>query len=231
MNTNLDAIAKDGVLRVAINTGNRALVKTEGTAISGVSPALARRLAARLGVALEPVMYDGAGKVFADAGNDVWDVAFLAVDDTRAKQISFTRPYHVIEATYAVRAASAFQDVSDADRDGVHILTSTGSAYDMYLSGNLRNALLEHSGTPSESFEEFRHGRCDLVAGVRASLERHFGGDEEFRILPGRLTSVSQAIVLPGRDNGLIDALDAFVAEAIEDGFVARELGSTGAGN
>ena len=119
----------------------------------------------------------GAGKVFADSGKDRWDVAFLAIDPTRAKQISFTRPYHVIEATFAVRADSPFQDVEDADKDRVQVLTSTGSAYDMHLSANLVSAELQHSGAPGESFDEFKVGRCDLVAGVRASLERHFGGD------------------------------------------------------
>lgn len=218
-------ITKGRVLRAAINTGNRALVTQDDAGLGGVSPALARRLASLLGQELQPVIYDGAGKVFADTGRDVWDVAFLAVDATRATQISFTRPYHVIEATYAVRAISDVQDAGDADRDGVAILTSTGSAYDMYLSANLKAATLEHSGTPIESFEEFRKGRCDMVAGVRASLERHFAGNPDVRVLPGRLTSVSQAMALPGRDNPLVGALDAFVADAIADGFVARELG------
>lgn len=220
----LAGILRGSTLRAAINTGNRALVQTDGDKVTGVSPALAGRLADRLGVQLETVIYQGAGKVFADAHSDIWDVAFLAIDATRAELISFTRPYHTIEATYAVRAGSAIVNVGDADLDGVHILTSTGSAYDMHLSANLKRAELEHSGTPPESFEEFRNGRCDAVAGVRASLERVFGDNADFRVLPGVLTRVEQAMVLPQPGNPLIAALDAFVAEAIEDGFVAREL-------
>lgn len=192
---------------------------------TGISPALARRLADLLGVRLELVIYPGAGKVFAEAGSDQWDVAFLAIDQTRALQVSFTRPYHMIEATYAVRSASPFHKVSDADRNGVHILAATGSAYDLHLSKTLRNARLDRCGTPSESFDAFRAGRGDMVAGVRASLECDFGQDAEFRILPGAMTQVSQAMVLAGRDNPLTAALDAFVAEAIENGFVAREIG------
>lgn len=220
----LSDIAGNGVLRVAINTGNRALVQVEGGRLAGVSPALAQRLADRIGARLEPVVYSGAGKVFADTLNDLWDVAFLAVDATRAKRVSFTRPYHLIEATYAVRADAPFRDVDEADRAGVRILTSTGSAYDMHLSATLEKACLEHAGTPGESFEEFRGGRCDLVAGVRASLERAFGKDPRFRILPGVLTRVEQAMVLPGPDHPLIGELDAFLAQAIDEGFVDREL-------
>lgn len=224
MTDDLAGLARNGVLRAAINTGNRALVQVEGNALSGVSPALARRLADAVGARLEPVIYDGAGKVFNDAEAGRWDVAFLAVDPIRAEKVSFTRPYHVIEATYAVREGSDIHDVAEADRAGVTVLTSTGSAYDMHLSANLKHASLEHSGTPTESFEEFRGGRGDLVAGVRASLERFFGGDPGFRILPGVLTRVEQAMVLPERSNPAITALDAFVKEAIDVGFVAAEI-------
>lgn len=222
----LESLAQGGVLRAAINTGNRALVQREGETLTGVSPALARRLAKVIGVRLEPVIYSGAGKVFEDAGTDCWDVAFLAIDATRAKRVSFTRPYHVIEATYATRASSPIRDVQDVDHPGIDVLTSTGSAYDMHLSKSLKHATLVHSGTPGESFEAFRDGSCDVVAGVRASLERYFSGDREFRILPGVLTRVEQAMVLPGADNAAIVALDQFVGDAIAEGFVGKALGA-----
>ena len=162
--------------------------------------------------------------MFEDADNDRWDVAFLAIDPTRAKRVSFTRPYHVIEATYATRTTSTIQNVEDADQPGVTVLTSTGSAYDMYLSANLKRAKLEHSGTPTESFAEFRDGSADCVAGVRASLERFFKEDPNIRILPGVLTRVEQAMVLPGAENPRIAELDRFVVDAIETGFVADAM-------
>lgn len=221
MNSMLGQLARDGVLRVAINTGNRALVQIDSENLTGVSPALARRLAAEIGAQMSPVIYDGAGKVFADAGQDKWDVGFLAIDTKRAEKIAFTRAYIIIEATYAVRDPSNLRDVKDLDRTGVTVLTSTGSAYDMHLTKTLEHATLERSGTPPESFAEFRNGRCDAVAGVRESLIGFFGDDPKVRILPGVLTSVRQAMVLPDRNSPHIDALDDFVARAIADGFVA----------
>ena len=221
----LETLARDGVLRVAINTGNRALVQQTGDRLSGVSPALAYRLVDEIGARVQPVIYDGAGKVFADAGCDAWDVGFLAIDAMRAKQIAFTDPYVVIEATYAVRAQSAFRQIEDVDAQGVHVLTSTGSAYDMYLTKSLSHATLERSGTPAESFAEFKAGRCDAVAGVRASLQGFFGDDPDFRLLPGALTSVRQAMVLPERDDPRIADLNDFVQRAIASGFVDTAMG------
>lgn len=220
MTETLKTLARDGTLRVAINTGNRALVQTEGGQLTGVSPALAHRLADEIGAQMQPVFYDGAGKVFGDADADVWDVGFLAIDAMRAKKVAFTDPYILIEATYAVRAGSDLVDVADVDRAGLRVLTATGSAYDMHLTKVLQHATLERSGTPPDSFAEFRNGRCDAVAGVRASLDGAFGDDAGIRILPGVLTAVHQAMVLPNRDDPRIDALNEFVARAVADGFV-----------
>ncbi|MFL4468427.1 transporter substrate-binding domain-containing protein [Tateyamaria armeniaca] len=220
MPDDLNGLARNGVLRVAINTGNRALVQQDGDTLGGVSPALARRLAEEIGAHMQPMIYDGAGKVFADADRDKWDVGFMAIDAMRAEKIAFTDPYIVIEATYAVRAPSAFHHIEDVDSVGVHILTAAGSAYDMYLTKSLEHATLERFGTPPESFAAFKAGRCDAVAGVRASLDAFFDGDPDVRILPGALTSVRQAMVLPDRDDPRVAALNDFVQRAMTSGFV-----------
>ena len=227
MQKDLDSLARDGVLRVAINTGNGALVQQKEGVLSGISPALAARLADQIGARMQSVVYGGAGKVFADVDQDAWDVAFLAVDATRAEKIAYTRAYVTIEATYAVRAGSRFQNICDVDSPDTHVLTALGSAYDMHLTETLKHASLERSGTPSESFAEFRDGRCDAVAGVRASLMQFFANDPHIRLLPGVLTKVEQAMVLPDRRDPRIVALDAFVSKAMEDGFVAQILSQT----
>ena len=123
-----------------------------------------------------------------------------------------------------MRSGSDLSDVEEVDRSGLTVLTSTGSAYDMHLTKALKHARLERSGTPPESFAEFRDGRCDAVAGVRASLEAFFGDDSQVRILPGVLTAVHQAMVVPHKDDPRIAALDDFVARAVSDGFVAAHL-------
>ncbi|WP_299412238.1 transporter substrate-binding domain-containing protein [uncultured Sulfitobacter sp.] len=223
MKTQLAALAQNGELRAAINTGNRALVQqqSDGT-LTGVSPALARRLASEIGAELETVVYAGAGKVFADAGQGRWDVGFLAIDPMRAQKVAFTDPYIVIEATFAVRAdAEYLRDVGDIDATGVSVLTATGSAYDMHLTKTLKHATLERSGTPPDSFAAFAAGQCDAVAGVRASLEGYFADDPSVHILSGVMTEVRQAMVLPHHDAVAIAALNEFVARAVSDGFVA----------
>lgn len=219
----LCSLARNGVLRAAINTGNRALVQREGDELRGVSPALARRLAHEIGAELELVIYEGAGQVFADAAaRGVWDVGFLAVDPIRAERVTFTRPYLTINTTYAVRVDGAVQTLSAVDCRGVAVVVANASAYDLHLTKTLKNATLIRIGTPPESFAAFRDGQGDVVAGVRASLEQFFADDPDVRIFPDVLTEVHQAMVLPQPADPLLPVLDDFVARALADGFVEK---------
>src|SRR5260370_39515419 len=98
------ALAPTGTLRAAINYGNSVLAQKDPTTGEprGVSVDLARELAGQLGVPVVFVTFDAAGKVFDAAAAGAWDIAFLAVDPTRAALIAFTAPYVIIEGTYLV---------------------------------------------------------------------------------------------------------------------------------
>ncbi len=221
MSQALEAIAPGSSLRAAINLGNRALVQQENGTLKGITPQLARRLAEEIGKPVEFVLYEGAGKTFNDAGKGLWDVGFLAIDPARAKAVSFTRPYKEIVATYAVRNDSPVTAIEDADMPGTKIVVGAGSAYDLYLTSALKHAELVRAPDPGASFELFRDGVGDLVAGVLQSLQRNFPAGSGVRIIPGQITAVRQAMLLPYHDADRTAALDAFVERAIESGFVA----------
>ena len=103
-------IAPSGKLRAAINFGNPILaVKDPVTGEPrGVSVDLSRELARRLGVPVELVTYDAAGKVVEGLKAGAWDVAYVAIDPARAVDISYTAPYVVIEGAYLVPQNSPF---------------------------------------------------------------------------------------------------------------------------
>src|SRR5262249_15343614 len=95
-------IAPTGKLRAAINFGNPVLAQKDPATgdARGVTGDLARELAKRLGVSVEFVAFDTAGKVSGSAKDGIWDICFLAIDPVRAADISFTGPYVVIEGVY-----------------------------------------------------------------------------------------------------------------------------------
>jgi len=220
-------IAPGGRLRVAMNYGNTVLVQRD-VEPRGVSPDIARELARRLGVALEFVGYDAAGKVSADATRGVWDIAFLARDPERAKEIAFTAPYVVIEGAYLVPANSRLQTNEDVDGEGVRIAVSRGSAYDLYLSRAVSRAKLVRAPSPPASIELFTRDHLEAVAGVKQPLVAYAEAHPGYRVLPGRFMVIEQALALPRGRPLAARYLNNFIDELKASGFVAAALEKSG---
>ncbi len=224
------ALAPTGKLHAAINFGNPVLAQKDPTtgAPGGVSVDLARELGRRLGVPVELVTFDAAGKVFDALGSGAWDVAFLAIEPVRAAQISFTAPYVHIEGTYLVRTDSPLRAIGDFDRDGVRIAVGNKSAYDLYLSRTLKRAQLVRAPTAPASIELFVKERLDFVAGVKQPLVHYAAANPGYRVIEGRFMLIEQAMGTPqGRAAGA-RYLREFVEEMKASGFVARALERSG---
>ena len=164
--------APTGRLRAAINFGNTVLAHRGPTLqeSGGVSVAIARELARRLDVPLELISFEGAGAVVAVAKDDVWDVAFMAVDPLRAKDVGFSAPYVLIEGGYMVRNESPIRSIDEVDRPGIRMTVGDRSAYDLFLSRSLKHAEIVRAATSSEAIERFLREGIDVAAGVKASL-------------------------------------------------------------
>jgi polar amino acid transport system substrate-binding protein len=136
------ALAPGGRLRVAINLGNPVLAqRVPGSPeLRGVTAELARELGRRLRLPIDFLTYDGAGKVIASLPADAWDLAFLAIDPVRASTVTFTNPYVVIEGTYLVPSGSKLRSIEDVDQAGVRVAVGRGSAYDLFLTRELKQA-------------------------------------------------------------------------------------------
>src|SRR5688572_9519780 len=113
-------LAPTGTLRAGINHGNPILAQKDPATgdLRGITVDLSRELARRIGVPVELVPYDAAGKMTDALKTGAWDLAFLAVDPARAEEISFTAPYLEIEGTYLVPDGSPIRTIADVDRDG-----------------------------------------------------------------------------------------------------------------
>ncbi len=223
-------LAPTGRLRAAINYGNTVLAQKDPATgeARGVSVDLARELSWRLNVPLDIVPYDAAGKVTADATRNVWDVAFFAIDPKRAEDTAFTAPYVIIEGGYAVPASSPIQSVEEVDREGVRIAVSNRSAYDLYLSRNLKQAQLVRAPSPQASFELFANEKLPVLAGVKAAVVEWAKKNPGYRILDGRFMIIEQAMAMPKDRERSVEYLRKFVEEQKANGFVAAALARSG---
>jgi len=225
-------LAPHGVLRAAINYGNTVLAQrgADGQPV-GVSVALAKALAERLGVPVAFITYDAAGKVFAALEQQAWDLAFLAIEPVRAAQIAFSEPYVIIEGTYLLRADDPAQRVAELDSAGRRIAVGQGAAYDLYLSRTLTQAELVRSSTSVLAIEDFVAQRLDAAAGVRQPLEAYAAAHPGYRVLADSFTEIRQAMAVPKGHEAAAAYVQAFLDEHLRNGFVARELAATGQGD
>jgi polar amino acid transport system substrate-binding protein len=223
-------LAPTGKLRAAINFGNVVLAQKDPASGEprGVSAELARELAKRLGVPIEFVTFDAAGKVFDALARGAWDIAFMAIDPVRAAGIDFTAPYVVIEGAYIVPAESPLKSVEEVDREGVRVAVARGSAYDLFLTRALKHAKLVREASGPEALALFRKERLEVAAGVKQPIVAFAKEHPDTRVIPGRFMVIEQAMGTPkGRDAG-VHYLREFIEEMKASGFVAKALSASG---
>jgi len=220
-------LAPTGTLRAAINFGNPILAgKDPATGEPrGVSVDLSRELARRLGVPVQFVLYDAAGKVVEGLKSGAWDVAYVAIDPARAVDISFSGPYVVIEGAYLVRLDSPIRSNAEVDREGVRVVVGQNSAYDLFLSRSLKQAKLVRAPTSPAVVDLFVAQKLEAAAGVKQQLEADARRIPGLRLLEGRFMVINQAMATPrARGNAGARYLREFVEEMKASGFVADAL-------
>jgi polar amino acid transport system substrate-binding protein len=217
--------APTGRLRAAINLGNPILAHPVDGGAGGVSVDLARALARRLGVDLELVVVDTAGKSVDAVAGERADVGFFAIDPARGADIAFTGPYVLIEGSYLVQDGSPIRANDDVDRAGHRVVVGKGSAYDLFLTRELRQAQIVRAPSSPAVVPTFLDEGADVAAGVRQQLEADARKQPGLRVLDGRFMVIRQAMGVPksrGADAAVF--LAAFVEEMKASGFVADAL-------
>jgi polar amino acid transport system substrate-binding protein len=193
-----------------------------------VSVDLARELGKRLGVPVDLVLYSAAGKVVEGLQSSAWDVAFVAIDPARAVDMDFTAPYVVIEGAYLVPQSSSIRSNAEVDRDGVKVVVGAGSAYDLFLSRELKRAQLVRAPTSPLVVDTMVAQKMDVAAGVRQQLESDAKRVSGVRLLDGRFMVINQAMATPRGRAEAARYLAEFVEEMKASGFIATALARHG---
>ena len=219
-----------GFLRAGINMGNPVIAQKDphGGDPKGVGAALARELAKRLGVDVKFTTYETAGKLADAVKAREWDVAFLAIDPARATDIDFTAAYVHIEGTYLVAESSTMKTPADADRVGVKIAVGLKTAYDLYLTREIKHATLVRSESSKAAIHQFFSEPLDAVAGVRQPLEAAAANHVGYRVMAESFMVIKQASGVPKGRSAAHAYLAAFIEEMKSSGFVAKALVESG---
>jgi len=216
-----------GRLRASINLGNPILANKDpktGEPV-GVSIDLARAFAKRLGVECELVVFDTAKASVDAVSDDRADIGFFAIDPLRGERIAFTAPYVLIEGAYLVPDDSPIRSNDDVDRPGRRIVVGKGSAYDLYLTREIKHAELVRADSSPAVVDTFVRTKAEVAAGVKQQLQADAKRVPGLRLLDGRFMVIQQAMGTPkSRGPDAAAVLASYVEDMKKSGFVADAL-------
>lgn len=218
--------APTGTLRAAINLGNPILANQNADGQPyGISIDIATELARRLNVPLTLLVGQTAAQSVEAVTQETADFGFFAIDPIRGKGIAFTAPYVLIEGSYLVPNDSPFTANDQVDQAGIRIAVGKGSAYDLFLTREIKNAEILRAPSSPTTVDFFLSEKLEVAAGVKQQLEMDAKRLPNLRLLPGRFMVIEQAMGLPKTRSPEAQAyLKQFVEDLKASGFVAQSM-------
>jgi polar amino acid transport system substrate-binding protein len=230
MDTNtLTSFAPTGILRVGINLGNPVLANEDPVSknLKGVSIDIAKEIGKRTGLPVELIPFKSAGATVEAIKTGNIDLIFVAIDPVRGADISYTPPYIQIEGAYMVKASSPLKQNDEVDVASNEIVVGKGSAYDLFLTREIKNATLLRAASSQAVIDDFMAGKGNVAAGVKQQLESDAKRYTDLRMLPGRFMVINQAIGIPKARPSYEASnvyLSALITELKQSGFVAQAM-------
>jgi len=227
--TTLKSFAPSGTLRVGINLGNPVLASEDAATkkLSGISVDIADEIGKRINLPIQLIPFKSASATVDSIKNGELDMVFVAIDPVRGADISYTPAYIQIEGAYMVKAFSPLKNNVEVDVAGTEIVVGKGSAYDLYLTREIKNATLLRAASSQAVIDDFMSGKGNVAAGVKQQLESDAKRYEGLRMLPGRFMVINQSIGIP-KARPDFEKTTAYLSEVItqlkQSGFVANSM-------
>jgi len=225
----LSSFVPTATLRVGINLGNPILANEEPNTkrLYGVTIDIANEIGKRISLPVQLTPFKTAGATVDAVKAGEIDLVFVAIDPVRGADISYTPAYIQIEGAYMVKADSTINNNEEVDAVGNEIVVGKGSAYDLHLSREIKNATLLRAASSQAVVDDFMSGQGNVAAGVKQQLESDAKRYEGLRMLPGRFMVINQAIGIPKARThyeGTTAYLSHVINELKQSGFIADAM-------
>ena len=220
-------LAPTGVLRAGINLSNFLLVSgqlADGSP-DGISPDIARYIAAMLDVPCELITFDRPGKLADAVNQNIWDIGNIAFEAERAQTLDFSNPYVLIEANFLFRQDKDFASNDDVDHEAARIAVSERSAYDLWLTDNFKRAQIVRAPSIKAAHQMFFENQVNVLASLKPKLLEDMKIHDGLRLIETPFTAVKQSVGIAKGKSEAVVFLNALIAELIRDGWIATQLG------
>ena len=219
-------IAPTGVLRVGVNMSNFLLVNSKDKlgVIDGVSPGIGKKLAKELNISFEIVQFANPGLLADAVNNNKWDIGNIASEKERGKTIDFSDPYVNIDANFLFREEDNFKNNNDIDQSGIKIAVFERSAYDLWLTENLKKAELIRVNSIEESHNLFKENKVNILAGLKPKLIDEMKKNNNYEMIQSPFTYIKQSIGIKKGNPEVLDFINKFISNNIKEGYIKSLL-------
>ena len=219
-------LVQSGKVRVALGLGSPVLAMKDSNTgeLRGPALDLARALAKKIGVKLEPVEYPRPGAILGGVKNNEWDVTFLVADPARLADADFSPPYMQSDFTYLVPTNSAKRSVADMDQTGIRIAVPRGDASDLRLTQILKHAELVRMDSIAAAIDMVRAGKIDAYAAPRVVLLSLSDKAPGSRVLDEGFANIAWVAMVPKGKAGHVAYVSDFLEEAKTTGLVKQTI-------
>lgn len=219
-------IAPTGVLRIGVNMNNFLLVNSKDKlgVVDGVSPGIGKKLAKDLNISFKIVQFVNPGLLADAVNNNEWDIGNIASEKERGKTIDFSDPYVNIDANFLCRKEDNFKNNNDIDQSGIQISVFERSAYDLWLTENLKKAELIRVNSIEESHNLFKENKVNILAGLKPKLIEETKKNNNYEMIQSPFTYIKQSIGIKKGNPVVLDFINKFISNNIKEGYVKSLL-------
>lgn len=221
----MNEFAPKGSLRVGINLGNPLLAGLDqNKKPQGISVDLAHELAKQLKITPSFTTFQKAGDTVDAIKNNSVDLVFVAIDPVRGADIDYSPPYIQIEGAYLIQSKSPITENKQVDQKDIRVVVGKGSAYDLFLSRELKHAKIIRAANSQAVVDQFIAENLEVAAGVKQQLEADAKRYPDLRMLPGRFMVINQAMGVPKGRPIAVQFISNFIEEMKSSGFIQEAI-------
>ncbi len=231
-------LAPTGKLLIAlfINYSTFVTKDTKTGELSGIWPAMAKELAARLGVPFTIVEYPTIWSMDAVKKGDA-DIALMLTPfmpagltgpDTTG--LEFSNSYVDVPVTVMVKANSSIKTLADLNKPGVRIACVKDGTVDIILTRDYKNATIVRTAGGTTTTDAIATGQADAVASPLPGQITFMGTSKDYRILDQYLYTEGTGLlfIVPKGRPASLAYLNAFVEDIKASGWMQRLINQSG---
>jgi polar amino acid transport system substrate-binding protein len=225
------ALAPGGTLRAVYLAGNPAQAVRDASSgeIRGASVDLARELGRRFNVPVAIAPSANPQTVIDAVAKGEADIGFVAYAPSRTGTVEFSQTYMLVRQSFLVPEGSALQSVNDIDKPGLRISGGKGDSITLFLGRTLKQAVLvETDSTLADMKSKFDARAIDAFGANRQRLTNIMKELPGFRILPDNIFDVPQTVVVAKGNAKALAAVNAFIDDVRQSGFLEAALKKSG---